>query len=170
MCKWGTQASHTSRSLVDNALINADPKNSTGSHNGFCGTGTFTFDAAFVSALRPVSPSSSSPVAVEEIYIFDRPCPGCSDRKARVLDESPESSFVKTLKCQPRWRVSLPDVETTVPKSIRRFGRFEFEVEQNRKGKDRAAATTFHNLKGTLPIYIEEVDSTSIRGEKRHQE
>lgn len=99
------------------------------------------------------------------MYIFDRPCPGCSHRKARVLDELPESSFVKTLKRQPRWRVSLPVVETTVPESIRRFGRFGFEVEQGREEKDGAASTTFHKLKGTLPVYIEEVDSNSIRDE-----
>ena len=141
---------------------------SVGSHNGFYSTGTFTFDAAFVSALRPISPSSTSPVAVEEMYIFDRPCPGCSDRKARVLDELPESSFVKTLRRQPRWRVSLPVVETTLPESIRRFGKFDFEVEQGREGRDTAASKTFHKLKGTMPVYIEEVDLTSIRGKKCH--
>ena len=84
-----------------------------------------------------------------------------------MLDELPESSFVKTLKRQPRWRVSLPVVETTVPESIRRFGKFDFEVERDGEEKDRAASTTFHQLKGTLPVYIEEVDSTSIQGEKR---
>ncbi|KAL8788298.1 MAG: hypothetical protein Q9195_007354 [Heterodermia aff. obscurata] len=141
----------------------------TCSHNGFYSTGTFTFDAAFVSALRPVSPSSSSPVAVEEMYIFDRPCPGCSHRKARVLDELPESSFVKTLKRQPRWRVSLPIVETTIPESIRRFGKFDFEVEQGGEEKDRGASTTFPRPKGTLPVYIEEVDSTSVQCGKRHE-
>ena len=104
------------------------------------------------------------------MYIFDRPCPGCSHRKARVLDELPESSFVKTLKRQPRWSVSLPVVETTVPESIRRFGKFDFEVEQGREEKDRAASKSFNKLKGTLPVYIEEVDSDSIRGEKRRHQ
>lgn len=112
----------------------------------------------FVSALSFVSPSSSTPIPVEEMYNFDWPCPNC-DKNAKVLDELPDSSVVERLKCQSRWKVYFPDVETTVPDSIRRLGKFDWEIDEDHKSENHTAAS--HKAADRRPVYVLEIESAA---------
>ena len=131
---------------------------STCDHHGFYRTGEKNSDIPFVSALRFESPSSPTPIAVDEMYKFDRSCPEC-DKKAKMLDESANSSVVETLKCQPRWNVYFPDVETTVPDAIRRYGKFYFEIDQDRKSENHTA--TPHKAADRRPVYVLDIESAA---------
>ena len=127
-------------------------------HWGFYTTGEFTPGMPFLSALSFVSPSSSTPIPVEEMYIFHRPCPEC-DTNAKVLDELPDSSVVERLKCQSRWEVYFPDVETTVPDSIRRLGKFDWEVDEDHKSENHTAAS--HKTVNRRPVYVLKIESAA---------
>lgn len=72
-----------------------------------------------------------------------------------MLNESSDSSFVRTLMRQQRWTVCFPRVETAVPDSIRRFGKFHFEVEEGKDQNQETPATSFL-LTERRPVYIEE--------------
>ena len=121
-------------------------------HNGFYTTGTPSLGVAFVSTLRLVDSSSSTPVAIEQIFIFDKACPGC-DARGRILDEPQESSFVRALDRHQRWDVSFPEVQNTVPDAVRRFGRFSFEEERAHGGR----CPTKYVVTDRRPVYVEEV-------------
>ena len=120
-----------------------------------------------MSTLRPVALDTASPVSVEEMYIFHRLCPMCNP-KARILDEAPESSFVKALKGGERWEVCQPVVEAAIPDAIRRFGRFDFEVEEDLAGeekramvggKNRTASGEWKKMSESRPVYVEDTGS-----------
>ncbi|KAG7008216.1 hypothetical protein G7Y79_00006g018360 [Physcia stellaris] len=125
---------------------------------GFYSTGKSTPGMPFVSALNFVSPSSTTPIPVEEMYIFERPCPKC-DKNVKVLDELPDSSVIERLKCQSRWKVYYPDVETTVPDSIRRLGKFDWEMEEDHKSESHMAAS--HKAAERRPVYVLEMESAA---------
>lgn len=127
-------------------------------HEVFYSTKKDTDARPFVSALRPVSPTSATPVAVEEVYIFEKSCPKC-DPKAKVLEESPDSSFIRTLKRQPRWHVCFPVVENTVPDAIRRLGIFDFEIDEHQDGEYYTAIS--HKVADRRLVYVVEVESAT---------
>lgn len=135
----------------------------------------------FMSELEPFAPTSSTPIKIVETYIFDKPCPGCNHQKARIVNENPKRSFfafpstplkmpddafLASLEKLEKWVVSWPVVESTIPDAIRRFGKFDFEDDQDGAqaenenvvdGRDRATSLRSYKMTELMPFYVEDL-------------
>ena len=134
----------------------------------------------FESELEPYALSSAIPIKIVETYIFDKPCPGCNPTISRILNENPmtilasptmpfnnpKESFLASLLMSDLWAVSWPLVQSLVPASIRRFGKFDFEDDQDQvqgkhekkaDGSNRATCLRAYKATELMPIYLEDL-------------
>ena len=133
----------------------------------------------FSSSLKFFSPSTPTSVQVPEMYIFDKPCPECNPIASVPLEniresilafsnmplQHPEGSFLASLEKSEKWAVSWPVVQPMVPDPIRRFGKFNFEDDQDQAqgkherkadGSDRPPCLRSYKTTALMPIYVED--------------
>ena len=149
-------------------------------HHGFHMLSKNPIQDTFASSLKFFSPTSATPVEVTQMYTFDKPCLECNPKASIPLEnprnsilafsgkplENSEEPFLASLEKSEKWVVSWPMVAPTVPDAIRRFGKFDFEDDQDQAqgehertmdGSDRANSLRSYKMTELIPLYVEDL-------------